>query len=210
MQRWVVWVLFALGGCSGGGASVVDGMIALDASPTSNGGVAPLASLDDACDGQPALTGRSISDALQPSYAATYIAQGLAMGTALTITTTYEGGEILCHPQISSCSMCGAPDVPAYIELRVATHFQTADGTFAERFTASVVSGLFLQGQIAIDQIQGSFRPAIGGVWDTHQVSFGGDLSVSGTTEGSVVEQASRVLSGGTTMGQTLGAGAWK
>jgi hypothetical protein len=205
-RQVMVWAALALAGCGGGSAGSPDAG-SIDGGPIGNGGVVKLATLDDPCDGQSALTGRSILDLLLSSYAATYTAQGATTGTALTITTTYQAGDILCHPHFSSCAQCGAPDMIAYIELEVATTFSTADGTFAESFTARVRSpgGLSLQGYVAIDQLHGSFHPAIAGSWDTHQVSFGGDLGSTGATQGSVVEQVSR-----SNMGQTLGAGAWK
>jgi hypothetical protein len=204
-------VVFGVAAC--GGSTAQNGK---DASTGGDGSVVPtytvLSSLDAPCDGNAKLTGRAIVDAVKAKYTATYTPIASDAGsTPLTLTFTYASGEARCYPLLKSCDMCGAPDRPAYVEVVFAAHLDTMDGTFNESFDAAMNSSFSFQGTVPVASVKGSFKPAIGGTWDRHDVSFSGQVSSSPLgTQGSASEQAATMGSNGVGMGQVKGVGNWK
>jgi hypothetical protein len=153
-------------------------------------------------------------NALLPRYEATFSYIGQGTPTPLTIDVSYTNGTITCHTHWT-CK-CGAPDIPAWIEVTAKAKLATKDGTFNESFDAQIAlrfyaNGLELSGSVPIASLGGTYKPLIGGTWSTHAVAFGGQLRSAadaggpGTTTGSATEQASN--SG---MGQAIGIGDWK
>lgn len=215
----VVGAVFVIVGCSGGTTSIGDaGTDGRDLGDGSGGGgrdTVKLGSLDETCDGAFGLTGRSIADALQAEYKATFTYQNDAGGpTVLTIRTKYDGGDILCTKHWDPPPGSGAPSMPASLALTIRFEFETADGRFKERLADATVTRNGLGGgdlQLAATEpfsaIQGTYVPSLSG-FQTLQLGYGGTLSGT-TTTGQLMEQGSTQM-GNVGMGRVQPVGQWK
>jgi hypothetical protein len=190
------------GSVAGEASASMDSPAATDSPAETEAG--PPLSLTDVCDGVAGLTGQSVLDGLQPTYAATFTYQGGA-STALTITTRYAGGPITCHPAL--ISMGGPPDTPAWVEVQMQITFATANGAFNESFSTPVdwhfTTTRDFDAPVPASAIKGTYKPTLTG-FATIDISFGGSFSGT-TTTGIVVEQG---MNGN--MGQTSRAGSWQ
>jgi hypothetical protein len=191
--------------------------------PTPGPGPAPgpsvltLASLDDACDGNAALTGRAIVAALKAEYDATYTPIGGGASAPLVLKVSYTDGAITCHPAVHQAPGIGAPDVLAWLELTAAIELTTGDGTFAEKLPAQIArrygNALELSTRMPVESVKGTFTPAIMSGFDKLSIGIFGNLQPAGTTDGDV-QQYGEISKppppGQVNPGTTTGVGAWK
>jgi hypothetical protein len=185
--------------------------------PAPGPSVITLASLDDACDGNAALTGRAVVAALKAEYDATYTPIGGGTSTPLVLKVSYTDGAITCHPAIHQAPGIGAPDTLAWLELTVAIELTTGDGTFAEKLPAQIArrygNALELSTRVPVEDVKGTFTPAIMAGFDKLSIGIFGNLQTAGTTDGNV-QQYGEISKppppGQVNPGTTRGVGAWK
>jgi hypothetical protein len=131
---------------------------------------APDPRLDAECDGVRGLTARAVLDAVNrypQQMTATFSRFTYPPGppamdhpTPLTLTFRYDNGDARCTPAIPDPP--GTPNAgvtPASVELDATVTFATADGLFAETFTAafSLPGDLVFHGKMPVAQLRGTY-----------------------------------------------------
>jgi hypothetical protein len=176
----------------------------------------PLIGLDEPCEGGP--TGRQLLAYVESNYEGAYTpppSHPDASASALTITTSYDGGTIACTPSPPYNCCAGCPcraQTPPAVSVSLEVGFKTADGTFDESFVGTATL------EPDISEVTWTATLAPGSVRGTYPFSAGSiGLAFSGTFEhanaaGSLAEEfppapGSSTLSGGTWMASTLDAG---
>jgi hypothetical protein len=104
-----------------------------------------LGSLDEACDGVPALTGRALAAFIAPAYRPTLRWKNTSPTTRATFELTYHGGAIVCRPrpiapQDRDLPPSAAPRtcLPPMLRMDVTLHFATDDEVFDVVLPATV------------------------------------------------------------------------
>ncbi|MBW2735811.1 MAG: hypothetical protein JRH20_25775 [Deltaproteobacteria bacterium] len=134
----------------------------------------PLEDINASCDDT--LTAKQVLDGLQSPYAATLLYANDAE-TALTLGLAYEGGTILCHPEILAPPGSLAPDYPARIEMQVALTLKTDDGFFDESFATALdgqIGWANFSHEMQISALGGSYTPTNDHTKVTFQATFTG------------------------------------
>lgn len=167
--------------------------------------------LNQTCDGVAGLTGQALLDTLKPQYLAT-LTHSSGKSTQLTITPTYAGGQVTCHPAFHSNG--GAPDLPAYFDVVVQLDFVTADGVFRERFPTAVNNSIMNFGGslgfyavVPTADLKGTFKPDLPG--GTLSVDLIGYFK-GATTNGSVVQRSPPCPPNSTCVGGAGSGAQWQ
>lgn len=158
----------------------------------------PLDNLRASCDGT--FSAQDVLDSLLPNYAATFTYSTDAT-TALTLGVAYEGGQLVCHPQLDPPPGSDAPTKPAEIVMPLTITFVTADGAFEEGFEVTVRAQLAMvefSKELPLGTINGNFTPPP----SITRIAFQGSVGAT-TTNGHV-----RALEDGTG-GGVVTVGGW-
>ena len=179
-------------------------------SGSSSGGISRtvLASLDDACAGNPTLTGRAALAELAAEYRPTFERIGAAGTSPAKLVISYDGGAITCQSGTTG-STGGAPDMPPSIELAVSISLTTDDGALQETMggalTRRIGAGLDFHGTMPAGA-------KVGTIALTPMDGFAVSISVGGTIDATKQAATGTVMQQGAKsgVGQVRGLGMLK
>lgn len=180
-------------------------------------GISVLASLDTACDGDASMTGRPVVDAIGATpYTGTYSGANATAASALTLTVTYAGGAIRCHPAYHG-NTGGVPDTRAYVDVDLRLQLTTADGTFAETLVAAAElrgdAVLFVTAPVTQAELKGTFAPTPMPGFDVLTLMISGTFGRNSATSGNVQQIGAKSATpapGTVNPSRTQSAGSWQ